>query len=116
MKVNLREHKYLAVVVIAAFLFYLFFVHGRLYGEINGSFISYGFIWKESAIPFWSTQLSGGHPLYAQPEIPLFGILNMLMLAIPDVVLAFNFSVLIHLLIAVKPQALLSEDGLGPKS
>ena len=110
MKVNLREHKYLAVVVIAAFLFYLFFVHGRLYGEINGSFISYGFIWKESAIPFWSTQLSGGHPLYAQPEIPLFGILNLLMLAIPDVVLAFNFSVLIHLLIAGLGASLLTYE------
>jgi len=110
MKVNLQEHKYLTVIVIAAFVFYLFFVHNRLYGEINGSFISYGFVWKESFIPFWSTQLSGGHPLYAQPEIPLFGILNLTMLIIPGVILAFSFSVLIHLIIAGLGASLLTYE------
>lgn len=107
---NFKKHNYLAVVVVAAFIFYIFFIHDRLYGEINGSFISYGFVWKETAIPFWTPLLSGGHPLYAQPEIPLFGILNLLMLIVPNVILAFSLSVLAHLLIAGVGAALLTHE------
>jgi len=110
MKAFLQKHKYLAVIVAAAFIFYLLFVHDRLYGEINGSFISYGFVWKEAAIPFWSPQLSGGHPLYAQPEIPLFGILNLMMLLVPNVIIAFNLSILAHMLIAGVGASLLTYE------
>ncbi|MBI2664909.1 hypothetical protein HYX10_06240 [Candidatus Woesearchaeota archaeon] len=109
------EHKYLAVVLVAALAFYFLFVHGRLYGEINGSFISYGTVWKGSFIPFWTPLLSGGHPLYSQPEIPLFGILNFLMLIVPDIVLAFSLSVLAHLVIAGVGAALLAKEFSGSR-
>ncbi len=109
-KEKLRENRYLVVVAAVAILFYLFFVHGRLYGEINGSFISYGFAMKESAIPFWTPQLSGGYPLYSNPEVPMFGILNLMMLLIPDAILAFNLTTLIHMLIAGIGAALLGYE------
>ena len=112
---NLRQNKHLAAVVFAAVLFYLLFVNGRLYGEINGSFISYGFVWKDAPVPFWAPQLSGGHPLYAQPEVPLFGVLNLLMLLVPDVVLAFSLSVLVHLLIAGIGAAMLAHELTGSR-
>lgn len=106
-KEKLRENRYLLAVAAVAMLFYIFFVHGRLYGEINGSFISYGFSMKESTIPFWTPQLSGGYPLYANPEVPMFGILNLILLLIPDVIMAFSLTTLIHMLIAGTGTALL---------
>ncbi len=106
LKEKLLENRYLLAIAIAAVLFYAFFVHGRLYGEINGSFISYGFAMKESAIPFWAPQLSGGYPLYANPEVPMFGILNLMLFFFP-VILAFNLAILIHMLIAGIGSALL---------
>ncbi len=107
LKEKLRENRYLLAVAAAALIFYIIFVHGRLYGEINGSFISYGFSIKESAIPFWVPQLSGGYPLYANPEVPMFGILNLMLLLIPNVILAFNITILAHMLIAGIGSALL---------
>lgn len=109
-KEKLQENRYLLVVVLASLVFYALFVHGRLYGEINGSFISYGFSMKESAIPFWTPQLSGGYPLYANPEVPMFGILNLMILLLPDVILAFSITTLIHMLIAGTGAALLSYE------
>ncbi len=110
LKEKLRENRYLLAVAVAALLFYALFVHGRLYGEINGSFISYGFAMKESAMPFWAPQLSGGYPLYANPEAPMFGILNIMLLLIPNVVIAFNAAILAHILIAGVGAALLGYE------
>ncbi len=112
-KEKLLEKRYLLAVSAAAIVFYAFFVHGRIYGEINGSFISYGFAMKESAIPFWVPQLSGGYPLYANPEVPMFGILNIMLLLVPSVILAFNLTTLIHLLIAGIGAALLCHELTG---
>ncbi len=113
LKGKLSEQRYLLAVAVAALIFYALFVHGRLYGEINGSFISYGFAMKESAIPFWSPQLSGGYPLYANPEVPMFGILNLMLLLIPDAILAFNLTTLAHMLIAGAGAAMLGYELTG---
>ncbi len=114
---GLKDHRYLLAVIIAAFAFYLLFAHNRLYGEINGSFISYGFAMKEAysqgSMPFWSTELSGGYPLYANPEMPMFGLLNLMLLMLPDVILAFSITTLIHILIAGTGAALLAKEFTG---
>ncbi len=114
-KALLRENRHLLAVAAAALIFYAIFVHGRLYGEINGSFISYGFAMKESAVPFWTIQLSGGYPLYANPEVPMFGILNLMLLLSPSVILAFSFTILAHMLIAGIGAALLGYELTGNK-
>lgn len=109
---SLKGHRYLLVVALAAFVLYAFFFHARLYGEINGSFISYGLVMKDAYLqgmqPHWTSLLSGGYPLLSNPEVPSFGILNLMVFLLPDVILAFSITILIHVLLAGIGAALLS--------
>ena len=108
---NLKNHRYLLAVAVAAFILYALFFHNRLYGEINGSFISYGLVMKEAysngEMPHWTPLLSGGYPLLSNPEIPIFGILNLVIFLLPGVVLAFGIAILLHIAIAGVGAALL---------
>ncbi|MBI2137438.1 hypothetical protein HYU12_02880 [Candidatus Woesearchaeota archaeon] len=107
------ENRHLVVLAVAIVVFYLFFFHNRLYGEINGSFISYGFVMEQQPLPFWSAQLSGGYPLFSNGEIPVFGLFNIILFFVNDVVLAFGLSILASMLFAGIGAALLAHEFIG---